>query len=159
MVSLKKTLIQILNYYINYCPYQVGDILISANLSSATACANKFPGTTWTAFSAGRTLVSINSSDTDFNTIGKTGGKKTRDLRACIGICNDNGYNAGYIADSTTTYQSSHSATYVAKTFNVMSFSKWNASTLVGDAAETGSSTSVTNLMPYIVVYMWKRTA
>lgn len=38
---------------------------------------SKYFGGTWEAFAQGRTLVGVNSSDTDFNTVKKTGGNKT----------------------------------------------------------------------------------
>lgn len=37
-------------------------------------------GFTWQRIASGRMLVGINTSDTDFNTIGKTGGEKTHTL-------------------------------------------------------------------------------
>ena len=56
--------------------YPIGSIYISYN--------NTNPGTlfggTWESFGSGRTLVGINSSDTDFDTVGKTGGEKTHTL-------------------------------------------------------------------------------
>ena len=38
-------------------------------------------GGTWAAFGAGRVLVGIDSTQTEFDTIGKTGGEKTHTLR------------------------------------------------------------------------------
>ena len=54
--------------------YPIGAIFISTvNTNPGTYMS----GTTWEAFGAGKILVGVNSSDTDFNTVEKTGGGKT----------------------------------------------------------------------------------
>jgi len=53
--------------------YPIGSIYISY---SSTNPGTLFGGT-WTAFGTGKTLVGIDTSDTDFDTIGETGGNKT----------------------------------------------------------------------------------
>ena len=69
------TVISRLNNIVNVV-YPVGSIYIS---TSGTNPANLFGGT-WVAFGTGRTLVGINTSDGDFNSVEKTGGSKTRTL-------------------------------------------------------------------------------
>lgn len=56
--------------------YPVGSIYIS---TSSTNPSSYFGGT-WKAVAQGRTLVGVNTSDTDFNTVMKTGGSKTHTL-------------------------------------------------------------------------------
>ena len=56
-----------------WCPFPVGAIYMS------TTSAN--PGTfwtdtTWQAFATGKTIIGIDTSDTDFNSVNKTGGSK-----------------------------------------------------------------------------------
>lgn len=100
------------------------------------------PGTllgfgTWVAFGTGRVLVGIDTGDTDFDTVEETGGAKT--VAAA-------GTNATIAATATSAVQrtdtgldtAAQSHTHPAPAF-------------------TGSPTSV--VQPYIVVYMWKRTA
>lgn len=55
--------------------YPVGSIYINA--SSSTNPATLIGFGTWTAFGAGRVLVGLNASDTDFDTAEETGGSKT----------------------------------------------------------------------------------
>lgn len=55
--------------------YPVGSVYINASSSSSPATLLGFG--TWEAFGAGRVLVGLNSSDTDFDTAEETGGAKT----------------------------------------------------------------------------------
>ena len=56
--------------------YPVGSIYISA---VSTSPATLFGGT-WVEFGKGRTLVGVDTSDTSFNTVEKTGGSKTKTI-------------------------------------------------------------------------------
>ncbi len=56
--------------------YPVGSIYISTSLSSTTAVANALGGT-WESFGSGKTLVGVNTSDSDFSTVSKSGGSKS----------------------------------------------------------------------------------
>lgn len=92
---------------------------------------------TWSSFGAGRVLVGLNSGDTDFDTVEETGGAKTVQSSGTI---------AAIGASSTGSVKvgtSSSNAAASGHTHNAPAF--------------TGNSTSV--VQPYIVVYMWKRTA
>lgn len=53
--------------------YPVGSILETTNYSTVTQVQNALGGT-WQVYGSGRILVGINTSDTNFNTVGKTGG-------------------------------------------------------------------------------------
>lgn len=53
--------------------YPVGSILETTNYSTITQVQNALGGT-WQAYGSGRILVGINTSDTNFNMAGKTGG-------------------------------------------------------------------------------------
>lgn len=56
--------------------YPVGSIYLSViNTNPST-----YFGGTWVSFGAGRMLVGVNTADTDFNTVEKTGGSKTNTL-------------------------------------------------------------------------------
>lgn len=123
--------------------HPVGDIYLSVNPTN--------PGTlyggTWVAWGSGRVPVGVNTSDTDFKTVEKTGGAKTHtltvqeipnhahDLNAVNeGVDNPNGgYHPGWTFNKRYTAQ-------------VMS-------------APTGGGQAHNNLQPYITCYMWKRTA
>lgn len=99
------------------------------------------PGTllgygTWSAFGAGKVLVGLDSGDTDFDTVEETGGAK---IVAAAGTIAINALSGG---------------TRKGGTSNPGSIIE-NGNTPTGTF--TGSATSV--VQPYIVVYMWKRTA
>ena len=57
--------------------YPVGSIYIS----TASTNPSSFLGGTWEAYGKGQTLVGIDSNQTEFNTVGKTGGSKTVTLK------------------------------------------------------------------------------
>ena len=122
--------------------HPVGYIYLSVNPTN--------PGTlyggTWVAWGSGRVPVGVNTSDTDFKTVEKTGGAKTHtltvqeipnhahDLNAVNeGVDNPNGgYHPGWTFNKQYTAQ-------------VMS-------------ASTGGGQAHNNLQPYITCYIWKRT-
>ena len=139
--------------------YPIGSIYISV---SATNPSNYFGGT-WVAFGAGRTLVGVDTSDADFNTVEETGGAKSRTLRATIGaVGNDPSYLAYECGAVITGHSTCGTATgydhYRLKTSSYTSNpnNTYNHSTTVWDAS-TGNDPST--LQPYITTYMWKRTA
>jgi hypothetical protein len=58
--------------------YPIGSLYLNA--SNATNPGTLLGFGTWTAFGAGRTLVGLDSGDTDFDTAGETGGSKTAQI-------------------------------------------------------------------------------
>ena len=147
--------------------YPVGSVYTSV---LATSPATLFGGT-WTRIGHGRVLVGQYDSDSRFNATEETGGAYSHDHTSAAHSHGGGGL-AALINIATT------GATYLAK----KAFS-WtgnpstrggtgNYTTVNGDANTTagmigGSTDSVTpantgpsdNIMPYLVVYMWKRTA
>ena len=128
--------------------YPVGSIYINATNSTNPGTLLGFG--TWIAFGAGKVPVGIDSSDTDFDTAEETGGSKTHTL--------------------TVSELPSHTHTHTVQTGRSFSSSIGNApvvqgsdNTVLSSAAvttsSTGSGSAHNNLQPYIVVYMWKRTA
>jgi microcystin-dependent protein len=139
---------------------------------------------TWVAFGAGRTIVGIDGSQSEFNSIEETGGSKTHtlttaELPAHSHVVNppatnttsngDHSHtwwltavgNQGYFssgnatgASTSTSGQNGYTVTTSTNgahthTVDIPSFNSDNA----------GSGNAHNNLQPYIVVYMWKRTA
>jgi microcystin-dependent protein len=123
---------KLLKKYIVDSIYPVGSIYMS---TSSTSPATLFGGT-WTAWGAGKVPVGINTSDTDFATVEKTGGAKTVTLTSSQIPSHSHG--VGTIAGASAGA---------------------HTHTMSGSTAATGSGGSHTNLQPYIVCYMWKRTA
>ena len=128
--------------------YPVGSIYINAGVSTSPATFMGFG--TWSRYGEGRVLVSQSVSDTEFDTLGETGGSKTHTL--------------------SVSELPSHTHTHTVKTGRSFSSSIGNAPVVQGSdntilstsdetTSSTGSGSAHNNLQPYIVVYMWRRTA
>jgi len=123
--------------------YPVGAIYMS--VSNSTLPGDLFGGT-WASIGQGRMLVGFDdateNADTDFTTAEATGGSKTHTLTVnempahthSMTIENTRGSGSSGAADGDS------------------SFSTVNTSSTGGGAAHN-------NMSPYLVVYMWKRTA
>lgn len=136
--------------------YPVGSIYTNATNSTNPATLLGFG--TWTAFAAGRVPVGIDSGDTDFDTAEETGGAKTHQLTV------DEMPLHGHPFRTDGQFDSNPDG-YGGITLNADSQRNEPAftGTLSGTRGEqiggTGGDTAHNNLQPYIVVYMWKRTA
>lgn len=129
--------------------YPVGSIYMSVKSTNPSTLF----GGTWVAWGKGRVPVGIDTSDSDFKTVEKTGGEKTQNLRALIGATNSTISRIGYAAaEKIDGYNYTYSVNG-NDTINNVDFV--NHSTLVKrhDGADPRT------LQPYIVCYMWKRTA
>lgn len=126
--------------------YRVGDIVkstSSVNPGNSIASGGLGFGT-WEAYGVGRVLVGIDAGQTEFDTVGETGGAKTHTL--------------------TTGEIPSHAHTMDARlltqaapgsTMRVLTAS----GTSNQDTQTTGGGGAHNNLQPYQVVYIWRRTA
>jgi hypothetical protein len=122
--------------------YPVGSLY--TNASVATNPATLLGVGTWTAFGAGRVIVGLNGADTDFDTIGETGGTKTETL------------NETQIPDHThTNVEPDTSVTFYEGGVAATAVPSGSASVSGG----TGGGLPHNNVQPYVVCYMWKRTA
>lgn len=119
--------------------HPVGSIYMSATLSTAAQVEAAIGGT-WVAWGAGRVPVGVDTSQTEFETVEKTGGSKYMQEHYHEAINYVQGYSGGSQSSFLTILSaSSHSGNAKA----VMS-------------AGAGDSE---NLQPYITCYMYKRTA
>ena len=134
--------------------YPVGSIYINASVSTNPATLLGFG--TWSAFGAGRTLVGIDSGDTDFDTIGETGGAKTHVHRQGGPSSDSSGSAGGAISGPWNDVNFGRSSSGV--TFG-------NYSQIVSDGIGSSKTVypflteSTSSLQPYIVVYRYRRTA
>lgn len=144
--------------------YPIGAIYISANNTNP---ANLFGGE-WIEFAKGKTLIGVDTTQTEFNTVLKTGGSKTMihnhgagTLGANIGAFDTDVTSIGYQAGPKRTKDSAF--TYGFKGLPSISGSVSNSriahNTPVYGATDDSSSSTSNNLQPYITCYMWKRTA
>jgi|TARA_B110000238_G_C16046106_1_gene403976 hypothetical protein len=119
--------------------YPVGSIYTSV---VSTTPATHFGGT-WVAIGAGKVLVGIDASDTDFDTVEETGGTKTHTL------------TLDQIPAHTHTFDAMQDTTEsVNRTGGGDLGAPGNTAT-----ASAGGGQSHPIVQPYLVVYMWKRTA
>lgn len=117
--------------------YPVGSIYINASVSSNPATLLGFG--TWVAFAGGRTLIGVGTSDQTFSA-GATGGESNHTL--------------------TTNEMPSHTHTNGIVSGGTLGIkSAPDLGITLTDTGATGGGASHNNLPPYIVVYMWKRTA
>ncbi len=162
--------------------YPVGSIYISNT--------NTNPGTifggTWAAFGTGRTLVGVDTSQTEFDTVEETGGEKTHTLtiaetpshthtRGTMDIIGEFRAYSEYNLNNTNFatklkgpfwYNTNESDNYgtstdlssgSSDTVRQIHFQASRAWT--GETSSVGGDGAHNNLQPYITVYMWKRTA
>jgi hypothetical protein len=126
--------------------YPVGSVYINASVSTNPATLLGFG--TWEAFGAGRVMVGLDAGQTEFDTLGETGGAKTHTLTV-----NEIPSHSHTTVVNLSNPDSPNSTPAVTNSAN-------NSGTFdpVADGA-TGGGLAHNNLQPYIVVYMWKRTA
>ncbi len=122
---------------------------------------------TWTAFGTGRVMVGIDTSDAGLATAEQTGGSKNAIVvshtHTATSTVTDPQHNHGASSGNFLTETGSGSYAYGGAGANISVVTNTaNASTGVTVATTNsteGSSGTNANMQPYIVVYMWKRTA
>lgn len=129
--------------------YPVGAIYMSV---SSTSPASLFGGT-WTQWGSGRVPIGINSSDSDFNTVEKTGGSKEYELRALIGAVGGNVNTIGYDSEEVVPGYGSYDMVLDASA----GAKPQGASNTTRVVKSDGKSP--TTVQPYITCYMWKRVS
>lgn len=133
---------------LNNIIYPVGAVIIRVDSTNPAT----WYGGTWELLCPGKTLVCIDTSDSDFNTVKKTGGEKTHTL--------------------TINEMPEHSHSFRNKDYNPISVlqpggsNTWYGIQILSGMSNyefnltyTGGSQSHNNLQPYMVVYIWVRTA
>ena len=131
--------------------YPIGSIYMSVN---PTSPAELFGGT-WEEFGKGRTLVGVDTTQAEFNTVEKTGGAKTHTLTISELASHSHPLNLN-------TYNSpGRGNTYVAGCDGGSGLGNANDKTpqTHRQAEHIGGNQPHNNLQPYITCYMWKRVA
>lgn len=123
--------------------YPIGTIYetTSSDLDTTTKMGNHFGGT-WEVYGAGRVLVA-KSSDTEFDTIGETGGEKTHTLSVA-----EMPSHTHSRPDSPTN---NTGVDWVG--------AKGTSAKISRTTGPTGGGEAHNNLQPYIVVYRYRRIA
>lgn len=141
-----------------YNVWPVGSIYISViNINPS-----EYFGGTWESFGAGRCLVGVDTSQTEFDTVLKEGGSKYLQAHT-----HDGSTGSGWtphirqVGSSGTSSAANHapgyqSASYVDR-YNTNNFCGANHThNFTTKNAGVGDSE---NLQPYVTVYMWRRTS
>ncbi|HRN86076.1 MAG TPA: hypothetical protein PK863_01990 [Candidatus Dojkabacteria bacterium] len=142
--------------------YPIGSIYISTNSSLPTYISALG---TWTTFGAGRVLVGRDSGDTDFDTAEETGGQKTTRHAYPITALNSSQFQdpgAAYwtsVRGDINSYLTGGGSSSVSSQTAVRGVGGTGGTTGTGNTEVTHDRYTATNLQPYVVVYMWKRTA
>lgn len=153
--------------------YPIGSIYISVVSTNPNTL---FGFGTWSAFATGRTLVGLDSGQTEFDTVEETGGSKTHTLTtdempththiqdAHTHTITDPGHTHGQsIRNSGTTGTVGTQGASTANNSTAGTTASGTTGISINDATATnqnaGGGQAHNNLQPYIVVYMWKRTA
>lgn len=144
--------------------FPVGAVYVTVNDTNP----GTFLGGTWVQFGQGRTLVGVNTSETEFDTVEKTGGEATHKLTKseipnykiggipeAVPGNHDNWSNGGITGGNLGNASSSKKG--VANNndmLTITSGTQWSYS-----IRTNGGGQPHNNLQPYITVYFWKRTA
>ena len=130
---------------------------------------------TWSAFGAGRVLVGLDSGDTNFDTVEETGGAKTHTLASSempshTHTQNSHNHTQDAHTHSIVVTRSATTGTDTTETARSTDATSTILAATSGSTTATNQATTATNqntggggahnnVQPYIVVYMWKRTA
>lgn len=149
--------------------YPVGSIYINATVATNPATLLGFG--TWTAFAAGRVMVGLDSGNAAFDAAEETGGSANAVL-----VSHNHSFTSttgGQSQNHVHTYNKLESVgpgngnVVVSDSGNSWNFAAGSTEvnnvdhthTIAGNTSTGGVSATNANLQPYIVVYMWKRTA
>ena len=130
--------------------YPVGHIITSSNPEFDPNLI--YRTTTWERYAAGRTLVGVDATDDDFNSVGKTGGEKTHQLT--IDELPSHRHYLKY-GNAFIGYLNSNASASNGEPLYKYNVARENA--LYGE--DRGGNQPHNNMPPYITVYFWRRTA
>ena len=140
--------------------YPVGSIYTNAAVSTNPATLLGFG--TWSAFGAGRVMVGLDAGNAAFDTAQETGGSAdaivVSHTHSATSSVSDPGHNHTIGFQNYTIDSNAGSAGLVRQGTSNTSTQTTGISVSTSISTE-GSSATNANLPPYIVVYMWRRTA
>lgn len=145
----------------------------SIYMSVSSTNPNKLFGGTWEKWGSGRVPVCIDTNQTEFNTVEKTGGSKTHTLTTAqmpshthninVEKANSNLTLAAITGNTPTKQQSFADVITTTSYKDIYSNSYWsikdNGHRHEASIGKTGGGGGHNNLQPYITCYMWKRIA
>ena len=153
--------------------YPVGSIYMSVKNSNPST----YFGGTWVAWGTGRVPVGVNTNDTNFATVEKTGGASTVTLttaqipshshaKGTLATASAGGHThdlknqkASWGTSGGNRVLIDATSGYTAVSNKTTTSAGSHSHTISGSTAAAGSGSAHNNLQPYITCYMWKRTA
>lgn len=127
-----------------YNLYPIGSIYISVINTNP----KEYFGGTWQSFGSGRVLVGVDTAQTEFNTVMKTGGEKTHTL------------NTNEMPRHSHTVPGWLGSAQWAIGYVWLRAAAGDGNTQGANSTnDTGGGQAHNNLQPYITVYMWRRVA
>ena len=142
--------------------YPIGSIYISVSDDTVSKVEARFGGN-WQSFGAGKMLVGVNTSETEFNTVEKTGGEKTHKLTISEMPAHRHLLIRQQWFGADILYTSSSIYSWKSSTGGATSYGyKTNATNLADNSSDmltTGGDGSHNNIPPYVTVYMYKRVS
>lgn len=143
--------------------YPIGSIY--TNATSATNPSSLLGFGTWTAFGSGRVMVGVDAGQTEFDTLGETGGTKTSNHAFMSPPINSNLSQDGgnnYLNSANTdidTWLTSGGSSVASRTLTIRNLGGTIRTSGTGGTEVGHYRYTAPTLQPYITVYMWKRTA
>lgn len=119
--------------------FPVGSLFFSTTPTNPSA----WMGGTWEAWGTGRVPVGVNTSDTDFNTVEKTGGSKSYNRITTTQYKNTSGSIESYGFQKGSGFYANRTIVY---------------DTGLGDS-HSETVLEIPTIQPYITCYIWKRVA
>lgn len=137
--------------------YPVGSIYLSVNSTNPS----QLFGGTWEQWGKGRVPVGVDTRQTEFNTVEKTGGEKTHtltqgELPNISGTINFHGAGSATVGSGCDGVFTS---TFARPNYRSGGSDLGGAGSYDGYRLNVGNNQPHNNLQPYITCYMWKRTA
>jgi len=142
--------------------YPIGSIYTNASVSTNPATLLGFG--TWVAFGAGRVMVGLDAGNAAFDTAEETGGSANSIVVSHTHTATSTVTDPGHFHNYAVGQAGSNSGTFgdgfaiPSGGFPAVTTNTTGITVATTNSTE-GSSGTNANLQPYIVVYMWKRTA
>lgn len=118
---------------------------------------SNYLGFTWERIASGKMLVGIDSADTDFNTIGKTGGEKEHTLTIDEMPAHSHKLNGNtdIVFDESTIYP--YLLASAKRGYASGSSIIFGDGYVINDTTTKGGGQAYNNMPPYQVVALWQR--
>lgn len=125
--------------------FPVGSIYMSTTMSTVSQVQSAFGGS-WVSWGSGRVPVGVNTSDSSFNTVEKTGGEKTHTLT----VSEMPAHTHSLVVPPRYSWEYGSGGAMYGQNSSTSAENPQNTGSTGGDGAHN-------NLQPYITCYMYKR--